>query len=832
MLALLLAPAAARAEPAPLPEVAVEPAPLPGSSRAAVTEATGRPIAVVSVTGNRRIPVEDLTAHLSHLRRGAVFTPEGLAADVRALWSTELVDDVEVDLSSAADGVHLRVLVRDKPSVRAIELQGTHALGKDDLDEALSSTLKVGDVLRRAAVERAVQKIRDKYAEEGYLLAEVKSEVLPRGRDDILVRFSIREGRKVSVRRVNFIGNHGASAEELSEVMLTGKGGGLVGILSALGLGAGNAFRQDVFERDILVLHGLYYDKGYLSAEIGTPRVMVTPDDSGVEITIPITEGPRYKIRSLHVTERDADGHEIEPLGGRRHLREMIHARSGSFFNRAELAKDIAAIQTLYRDAGYGRVDLPPTTALDPEHAEVDLDLTIRRGKIVRFGRIEIKGNTKTRDKVIRRELEIAEEGLYSETALERSRRRIMSLGFFGSVDVTTVEGTDPDHLDVAVEVTEKPTGTFQVGAGFSSMESFLFTSQIQQNNLFGTGRSLSLQAQISGIRRIFDLRFFEPHLFDSPFSLSAGVYNQLRSYDQFTQSSQGGTFTLGRQILGPRLSAALTYTLQRDRVENPGGSAAAAGTASAVSTFPQLPLSNLFASGVTSSIRPSITYDTRDNQLFPTEGMFLQGSVEYASKYLGSQNEFLRWRGTGRFYWPLTTDHSLVLRLNTEAGLVTSPSPAGTPIFARFFLGGIPDVRGFPLRSLGPRLPLPSRLEPGAGSAPGGTTLGGNLMYYQNLELEFPILKALNVRGVVFTDLGNVWNLERSYCRAAPGARSPATDPCFSPSSLLAARASWGFGIRWLSPMGPLRFEWGFPFRPLPYEKPMLFEFTIGNAF
>src|SRR5262249_45462810 len=151
-----------------------------------------------------------------------------------------------------------------------------------------------------------------------------------------------------------------------------------------------------------------------------------------------------------------------------------------------------------------------------------------------------------------------------------------------GSVDVSTPQGSDPGHLDVAVEVTEKPTGTFQIGAGFSSMESFLFTSQVQQNNLFGTGRSLSLQAQISGIRRIFDLRFFEPHLLDTPFSLSAGVYNQLRAYDQFTQSSLGGTFTLGRRILGPQLSAALTYTLQRDRVENPGGSAASTGTASA----------------------------------------------------------------------------------------------------------------------------------------------------------------------------------------------------------------------------------------------------------
>jgi outer membrane protein insertion porin family len=379
--------------------------------------------------------------------------------------------------------------------------------------------------------------------------------------------------------------------------------------------------------------------------------------------------------------------------------------------------------------------------------------------------------------------------------------------------------------------VVEKPTGTFQVGAGFSSMESFLFTAQIQQNNLFGSGRSLSLQTQLSGVRQLVDFRFFEPYLFDSKVSLSVSLFNQLRAYDQFTQRSKGGSLTLGRRLAGPSLMGSLTYTLQRDGVEDTGRSAAM-GTAAATSVFPRLPLANLFADGTTSSIKPTITYDTRNNQLFPTQGTFLQGSVEYASSLLGSQNQFLRWRGTGRFYWPLTTDHSVVLRLNTEAGLVTSPSRAGVPLFARFFMGGIFDVRGFPLRSLGPRLPVPGSLDPGSAGVPGGATIGGNLMYYQNLELEFPILPAVGVRGVAFTDLGNVWNLERQYCLSAPGARSASIDPCFSAASLLAARASWGFGVRWLSPMGPLRFEWGFPFRPQRGEKPMLFEFTVGSAF
>jgi outer membrane protein insertion porin family len=586
-----------------------------------------------------------------------------------------------------------------------------------------------------------------------------------------------------------------------------------------------------MFERDIAVLNALYYDKGYLAVRIDSPRVMLSTDREGIEITIPIEEGPRFRIRTMQVVERDADGREIEPLGGRRHLREMVRAKPGDYFNRAELVKDLGAIQTMYRDAGYANVEAPPATELDPDKEEVDIRVTIQRRKPVRFGRIEIRGNTKTRDKVIRRELEIGEEALFSETGLERSRRRVQALGFFERVEVSTAQGVDPDHLDVTLEVTEKPTGTFQVGAGFSSMESFLFTSQIQQNNLFGTGRSLGLNAQLSGLRQLVDFRFFEPHLADSPLSLSVNLFDQLRVYDQFSEASKGGSVTVGYPLAAPSLYASLTYTLQHDRVET-GTSGAILGAPGAVSAFPRLPLANLFADGLTSSVRPMLTYDTRNNQLFPTSGAFVQASVEGATSLFGSQNEFFRWQANARFYYPLDREESIVLRFNGQAGLVTSPNSQGVPLFQRYFLGGILDVRGFPLRSLGPRMPMRGSLDPSAPPIPDGANIGGNLMYYQNLELEFPILKAVNLRGVVFTDLGNVWNTERQYCHAAPSSRVAVTDPCFSVGHLLDVRTSWGFGIRWLSPMGPLRFEWGFPFKPLPYEKSMDFQFTIGNAF
>jgi outer membrane protein insertion porin family len=190
-----------------------------------------------------------------------------------------------------------------------------------------------------------------------------------------------------------------------------------------------------------------------------------------------------------------------------------------------------------------------------------------------------------------------------------------------------------------------------------------------------------------------------------------------------------------------------------------------------------------------------------------------------------------VRHRWTGRFYLPLFW--KVVLKLNTNAGMVTSPDEEGVPIFARFFLGGILDVRGFDFRTVGPRMPLLRSTDPNATPIPNGENIGGNLMYYQNLELEAPLFEEVGLKAVLFIDAGNAWNLEDNYCEAAGGANLyPAISPCFTAESLTHLRTSWGFGFRWFSPMGPLRFEWGFPFKPLPYERSHLFQFTIGNFF
>lgn len=813
--------------PKPKPVAKGDLSPVPRLPPGEAEKARGLTIVRIDVEGNRRVTKEDILTYLRE-RVGQTFAPEALTSDVRELWNAGFFDDIEVDLDKSDAGVTLRFFVRERPNISEVVFEGNSEIDEEDLSEAVE--VKANTILSQPAVRRSIQKIRDMYAERGFFLAEVKSEIVPQKNNEVSVKLSITEHGQVSVRRITFIGNHSVPDEELRELMFTGNAG-------FFAFGSGGPYRQDAFERDIAVISALYYDRGYLQVSISTPRVMLTPDRNGIEVSITIDEGPRYRIRQLRVYERGKDGTEVDPIGGRRRLRNMVRAKPGDYFNRAELLEDLQTVRTLYRDHGYANVEANPQTRLDQERHEVDIVVPVERGPLVYFERIEVRGNSKTRDKVIRRELEVEEGELFHETRLEKSKRRITALGFFERVDISTEEGSAPDKMQVNIEVTERPTGTFQVGAGFSSIENFIATAQVQQANLFGNGQSLSLQAQVSGLRQLIDLRFYEPYFLDSDFSASIDLFDQLRIYNDFSESTRGGSLTFGYPIVEPELSASVAYTAELNDVSTQT-STTILGQTSGTSVFRQLPLANLFNDGFTSSVRPALTFDTRDNRLFPTAGVYIRASTELASSSFASDNEFLRHRGIARFYYPLGS--GFVAKLNMEGGHVTSPNQDGVPIFARFFLGGILDVRGFRFRSLGPRVPLTQYTDPNSSPIPYGANIGGNLMYFQNLELEFPIIDKVGIRGVLFTDAGNSWNLEENYCKTAgqgaiagQGTVFRETSPCFDGlSSLAALRTSYGFGIRWFSPLGPLRFEWGFPFAPLPYEETSVFEFTIGNFF
>ncbi len=793
------------------------------------TACDGKTIRRIVVRGARRVDPDDVIATMK-LHRGVPCTDEEVARDARALWNLGFFDDLVIEAEPSRDRIDLVVEVAERPAIGRIVFEGNDEVDDEDIDEKV--TLQEGAILSVPKVRRQVTRIRDLYAEEGYFLARVDYDIkrIENDNNEVEVLFRIDEGEEVTVRSIRFLGNRNIPDDELTKVMQTSSTG-LFSFLSS-----DDTFNRDAFNEDVTRLQAYYYDKGYLSMQVNAPRIELTADRNHIDITVPLREGPRFRIRKLGVEELSPTGEPTETLEKKEKLREMIDAEPGDWFSRSEIAVGLQEITRVYRDAGFARAQVLPETRLDERRRVVDVSVNIRRGPLVHIERINVRGNTKTRDQVIRREVRINEGEVYNQSKIEESKRLVTALGYFERVDVSEEDGTDESKMVLNFEVVERPTGTFQVGAGFSSIEQFVLTGQIQQQNLFGRGQSLSLQLQLSGIRQLVQVRFVEPWFLGTQWSLGVDAFNTLRQFQDFTQSSIGGALTFGHPIVDPRLRFSTQYRIERVRIRaRTGGLFGGSGRGQGFSIFQRRPLANLFRDGITSSVRLGLTWDSRDNRLFPSNGYYASYSAEIAERALGSDNVFVRHRGFARFYKNIFGP--VVFKVNTEIGLITSRLDEGVPNFERFRLGGIFDIRGYPLDSLGPRLGLPSTINPN-GTPPGsrssrgpGFTIGGNLQAFYQVELEFPLVEEVGIKGVLFTDGGNVWNLEDALCNA-PGAsdRDAAADPCSV--NPLRIRQSWGFGFRWFSPLGPLRFEFGIPIRRRSFENKIRFEFNIGNSF
>ncbi|UJR79150.1 outer membrane protein assembly factor BamA [Sandaracinus amylolyticus] len=780
----------------------------------------GRRIRRVRVLGNRRVGDDDVLASVRS-RAGNVCTDDRVADDARALWDLGFFDDIRVEAEPAEDRVDLIFRVRERPSISAVRYEGNSSVGNSDIDEVVE--LRAGSILSMQEVQRQLTRIRDLYAEKGYFLARIEPRLVRQPNNEVEVVFRIQEGDEVVVRRIRFVGNRHISGGDLRGIMQTGE----TGFFSFLT--NNDNFQDERFDEDVTRLQAIYYDRGYLTMRVGTPRIELTPDRRFIDITIPLAEGPRFRIGRLRVIEQDDDGNEVDPLGGRRQVRELVAAEPGDWFSRTALGTSLLAVTRHYRDAGYAHVDVQPETDLDLERNTVDLSIVVRRGPLTRIERINVRGNTKTRDSVIRREIRIAEGDLYSQTQLEQSRAFIQALGYFERVELSESDGSAPDRIVVNVEVAERPTGTFNVGAGFSSIEAFIFTAQVQQQNLFGNGQSLNLQLQLSGLRQLVQIQFVEPYFFGTDWTFAIELFKTVRQFSSFTRDSTGGSLSFGHPIFDRRLSLFAQYRADYVQI---GPRTGGFGAGQGLFQLNLLPIENNFRNGLQSSLRLTVTWDSRDNRIYPQNGLYASWSTEVADEVIGSATSWVRHRAFFRWYWELFS--GVVLKMNTEWGLIASRQAPGPPVFERFYLGGIFNVRGFPLNSLGPRVGVPrTYAPPDGGIVPQfGEPVGGNMQLYYNLELEFPIIQQVGIRGVIFTDGGNAWNLDEYICQLPqPSEYVSSSDPCRV--DLFDLRTSWGFGIRWISPLGPLRFEWGLPFMRIPgREQDIDFQFTIGNFF
>jgi outer membrane protein insertion porin family len=758
--------------------------------------------------GNRKVEDDAIKVNLK-TQPGVSLTQEILRDDVRTIWKMGFFEDVQVESTDSKAGLVIVFVLKEKPAINKIYVAGNDELSLSKINEVLD--VKKEQILDPSKLKKNVEKIKELYVEKGFYMAEVAYELKRNSPSEVDVWFRIHENAKVEVRRVNFVGNHAIGDDELREVILTHEGN-ILSIVTQAG-----TYREDVFQRDLLLLQAHYWDRGYVQVKVGTPLIELSPDKQSMYISISIDEGPQYRLGTI-----DIRGDLLE---SKEFFLKRVSVKPGEIFNRSKLSDDLQKLTDLYKDRGYAYVNASPATPVDEKNRTVDVTFEIQKGELVYFDHINIRGNSKTRDKVIRRELRIIEGESYSQSLLDYSKRRVNSLGFFEKVDVSTKRGSSDNQMDVNVEVAERPTGTFQIGAGFSSVENFIAQAQISQNNLLGRGQLLTLQAQISSLRQLFLLQFQDLYFLDTNWTFGFNLFKQDRILSSFTRSSKGASLTWG-YLLAEDLRLLLTYTLEDVHVTT--GGFAGLFSSGQRDPIPLGSIANLLRSGITSSGRSLISYDSRNDRMFPTRGWYNTISGEIADHFLASENVFTRYEGAARFFYPIWGP--FVFRLKVEGGLISSRDPHGVPIFERYFVGGIYDIRGFSPRSLGPVI---QSLSQQTQDAPLQSFLiGGNMQVLGNAEIEFPIFDKVGIRGVVFADMGNAFNLEDQYCKLRPSKVDSSKDPCNGPFDISAYRESWGFGFRWFSPIGPLRFEWGIPFRTLPGEQPIVFEFTIGNFF
>ena len=736
----------------------------------------------VRVEGLYRVGEESVLRHIL-TAVGKPLDPAGVSEDIKRIYRMGFFEDVRSALKKEGDGVVLLFQVQERPTINAVKYEGNDELDTEDLEKVVD--IRRFSILSIPQIQRNIQKMKDLYTEEGYYLVSIEYELVPLPQNLVDLTFRIRESEEIKVKTITFLGNKEVEDDALSGAMFT-REGHYLSFLDQSG-----QFKREAFSTDLQRLQFVYLSRGYIHAKIHDPIVSLSADKRFMHITIRVDEGEQYFTGDVAMQGDFLKDHP------KSELMEQIGLKQGDVLSREVIIKDTIKIGDIYKDEGYANVSISNSTTVDEKTRIVDFTYLIQKGEKVYFGLVTIEGNYTTRDKVIRRELTLSEGDLYSETALKQSKAEVMRLGFFEDVQIKTRQTDRDDRMDVVVTVKERDTGTFQVGAGFSSIENFILTAQIAKQNLFGRAQTLSFQATLSSIRTMFNISFFDPYFIDSDFTFGFELFNYDSDFNDFTRNSMGGSMTWGYRFTRD-LSSAITYKIENVDVSIGGLTGRAT-----------IPIANLFQSGLTSSLRYTFTHDSRDNRLFPTSGWYNQLSVEWAGTQIGSENEFVRLQANSRFYVPLPWD--LVFKMNGRLGYITGIGDKPVPIFERFFVGGIFTVRGFDRNTLGPELAVAAIREPDTTLT--GFNIGGNKQLIINTEIEIPIFAAVGIRGVVFLDTGQAYD-----------------DP--DPIDLALLRYSAGFGVRWWSPVGPLRFEWGFPLDKKPGEDPVVFEFTIGNSF
>lgn len=733
-------------------------------------------IVAIKVTGNQRIESDAILARIKS-KPGDIFSPKQLSADLKSVYAMGYFGDIRVESVAVPKGKIITFVVKEKPTVTSISFQGNRAIDDKKLNKTID--IEPGSILNINDVRKNIERIEVAYKEKKYYNAKVSYETRKEKNNEVALTFVIKEGKKVSIRRITFVGNHAYSSKTLKKLMKTSVKGFFSWITSS------GEYKKAVLDQDVAALTAFYHNHGYINARFAEPEV--TQKGNGIYITLKLEEGQRYRVGKV-----DVAGDLILP---KHELLSHIKLNHEQYFDEDEMRQDMMDLTALYSDYGYAYANVTPDFHEDREKKVVSVTYTLTKGQQVYIDKIIISGNTKTRDKVIRRELDVQEQGLFSGARLKRSIRNLYRLNFFKDVKVDTVKGDKPDSMILKIHVKEKPTGSISFGGGYSSVENLFVMASISQKNFLGRGESMTLRTQLGGTTKELLLDFTEPWLFDIPLALSVNAYKWSTDYDQYTRDSMGGGFQLSYPI----------FTDTRIF----GGYSFDVGKIQDLQNDAPLDIKQLAGTFVTSSVTTGLTYDSRDRIIHPSIGWNDKLSLEYAG--IGGDIGYTKIIGELGYYHPLFWD--LVGHVHFKTGVINQNANMTLPDYEKFYLGGPNSIRGFDWRDIHLWSP-PVDDDNNPNTPPVRVAVGGGAMVQANLECIFPIAKSAGILGVVFYDTGNVFNN-------------------FSDIRLSDLRETAGLGIRWYSPMGPIRLAYGFVLDPKPGDSGHgRFEFSMGSAF
>ncbi|TAL26291.1 MAG: outer membrane protein assembly factor BamA, partial [Nitrospirae bacterium] len=715
----------------------------------------------IEVKGLKRIEEGAVKSRITH-KTGEPLASEKTTNDIKNIYKMGYFDDVRVELEPFEGGVKLIYLIKEKPTIRKIDFQGNKEFDDEKLKEKITITPNsIADIV---LIQDNADKLRAFYEEEGYWLSVIVPVVNKTSADEVSLTYQIEEGPKVKIKDIIIEGNKAMSTKDIKKVMKTDTWW-LFSFVTSSGY-----YKKDEMNFDLEKIRDLYFNNGYIKVAVTDPKIRMTSDKEGMIITISISEGDQFSISSIGLDGNKAFSED--------ELRKKIKSTPKDVLNRSVLRKDVNAMVDMYSEKGYALVSIYPDLTPDDASKQVKVIFKVDEGDIYRIGRIEISGNTRTRDKVIRREVRFDEGEIFNSSLLKRTYERINNLNYFETVEMQPRPRPEEKLVDIDIKVKEKPTGFLSVGGGYSSVDKLIGTVDITQSNLFGRGQYIKLKGEVGGRSSFYELSFRDPWFLDKPVLFGTGIYKTTRKFIGYDRKGVGFDVSLGKS-LAEYWRGDITYNYEKAVIYNVDSNASSL-------------IKSQEGSKTTSSITPGVSRDTRDNFLDPHTGSRNSVYVTYAG--LGGDNNFVKANVESGWFFPIyETTFSLRGRYGYGSGVSGKP----LPLYERYYVGGIYTVRGLGFGEAGPR-------------DSNGRVIGGTKQAIFNAEYVFPLITELKLKGVIFYDAGKAydsWN-EESFRNTAGG------------------------GIRWISPIGPLRVEWGYNLDQKAGERQSRWEFTFGTFF